>query len=439
MTSANSIFALSSGRLPSGVAIVRLSGPHVRHVLTTVFGSVPAARMASFGPLKDVNGNVLDRALAMFFPAPNSFTGEDVAEFHLHGGRAVVASVLNTLSGIDGLTHAEAGEFTKRAFLNGKLDLLEAEALADLIASETEAQRRFAITNSSGAQSELYQGWRTRLIHARAMIEAEMDFADEGDIPGSISAIIWKDMELLSQEIRAHISGFSKAEIIRDGFEVVILGAPNAGKSSLLNALAKRDAAIVSEEAGTTRDFVEVALDVGGVKIRLVDTAGIRENPGKVEQIGIERALAKAKSANLALFLHDLSQPIFEIAEGAISDIPTIRVGTKTDLSSGKPDGHFDFMISAQTGEGLTALLSRVGEIAADAVGLKGDILPSRIRHVSFLSEAVDWIESASGDKDLELRAEDLRIASDRIGKISGAVDVEDLLDVIFSQFCVGK
>ncbi|MEO9336162.1 tRNA uridine-5-carboxymethylaminomethyl(34) synthesis GTPase MnmE [Mesorhizobium sp. SB112] len=439
MAFANSIFALSSGRLPSGVAIVRVSGPHSRQVLETVFGSVPASRLASFGPLKDIQGNVLDRALAMFFPGPNSFTGEDVAEFHLHGGRAVVASVLNALSGFEGLTHAEAGEFTKRAFLNGKLDLLEAEALADLIASETEAQRRFAVTNSFGAQSELYQSWRKRLIHARAMIEAEMDFADEGDIPGSVSATIWKDMELLPQEISAHISGFSKAEIIRDGFEVVILGAPNAGKSSLLNALAKRDAAIVSEEAGTTRDFVEVALDVGGVKIRLVDTAGIRDNAGKVEQIGIERALAKAKSANLALFLHDLSQPLLEIAEGAISDIPSIRVGTKVDLSSGKPEGCFDFTISAQTGEGLTGLLSQIGEIAAGAVGLSGDILPSRLRHVSLLTEAVDWIESAGADKDLELRAEDLRIASDRIGKVSGAVDVEDLLDVVFSQFCVGK
>jgi tRNA modification GTPase len=439
MMSTNSIFALSSGRLPSGVAIVRVSGPHVRQVLEIVSGSVPAARMASFGQLRDIQGNVLDRALAMFFPGPNSFTGEDVAEFHLHGGRAVVASVLNALSDIEGLAHAEAGEFTKRAFLNGKLDLLEAEALADLIASETEAQRRFAISNSFGAQSDLYQSWRTRLIHARAMIEAEMDFADEGDIPGSVSATVWKDMELLSKEIRAHISGFSKAEIIRDGFEVVILGAPNAGKSSLLNALAKRDAAIVSEEAGTTRDFVEVALDVGGVKIRLVDTAGIRENAGKVEQIGIERALAKAKSASLALFLHDLSQPFLEIADGAVSNIPSISVGTKMDLSLGKPEGDFDFMISAQTGAGITALLLKIGEIAAGAIGSEGDVLPSRMRHVSLLTETVDWIDAASADKDLELRAEDLRIASERIGKISGAVDVEDLLDVVFSQFCVGK
>ena len=222
----------------------------------------------------------------LFFAGPASFTGEDCAEFHLHGGRAVVSAMAEALAEFDGVRPAEAGEFTRRAFLNGKMDLVEAEALADLIAAETEAQRRFALSGAGGIQSALYAGWRKRIVHARAMIEAELDFAEEGDVPGSVSAAVWDDVRRLIAEIEAHLAGFHRAEIIREGFSVVIAGPPNAGKSSLLNALARRDVAIVTEEPGTTRDLVHVALDLRGMKVVVTDTAGIREGAGRVEAIG---------------------------------------------------------------------------------------------------------------------------------------------------------
>ena len=297
----DTIVALSSGRLPSGIAIVRISGPQTRFAVETIAGALPEPRRATFSRLRTPLGETIDSGLLLFFPGPGSFTGEDLAEFQVHGGKAVVAALLQALTSLPGIRHAEAGEFTRRAFLNGKLDLIESEALADLISSETEAQRRLAVSNASGAQSGLYAGWRRRIIHAMAMIEAELDFSDEADIPGSVADQVWADVLALRQEIEDHVKGYHQAEIIRDGYDVVIVGAPNAGKSSLLNALAQRDAAIVSDEPGTTRDLVELSLDLNGVKVRLTDTAGIRDAAGKVEAIGIERALGRAKSADLVL------------------------------------------------------------------------------------------------------------------------------------------
>ena len=264
MIERDTIVALSSGRLPAGIAVVRISGPKTRFVLETIIGSVPEPRSARYGTFADGAGTHIDSGITLFFQAPASFTGEDSAELHAHGGKAVVAALLDALCAIEGVRLAEAGEFTRRAFLNGKVDLLKAEALADLVSAETEAQRRFAVLNSHGGHKELYAGWRQRLIHARAMIEAEMDFSDEADVPGSVADQIWADIDRMSGEIQRHIAGFRRAEIIRDGFDVVILGAPNAGKSSLLNALAKRDAAIVTDEPGTTRDLIEVVLDLDG-------------------------------------------------------------------------------------------------------------------------------------------------------------------------------
>ena len=249
--------------------------------LETIANKVPEPRLAAYAVFRDGSGQPLDRGLLLFFPGPASFTGEDCAEFHIHGSRAVAAALIGALVSIPGLRVAEPGEFTRRAFLNGKVDLLQAEALADLVSAETEAQRRLAVYNSEGAQSDLYQDWRRQIIHARAMIEAELDFAEEADIPGSISDIVWDDLARLSVAMRAHISGYRAAEIIRDGFDVVIIGAPNAGKSSLLNALARRDVALVSDEPGTTRDLVEVELDIGGMKIRITDTAGMAWRPAK--------------------------------------------------------------------------------------------------------------------------------------------------------------
>ncbi|TPN41957.1 MULTISPECIES: tRNA uridine-5-carboxymethylaminomethyl(34) synthesis GTPase MnmE [unclassified Mesorhizobium] len=443
MFSGDSIIALSSGRLPAGVAVLRISGPQTRFVVETIAGGMVKARAATLRAFKAPDGTVLDNGLVVFFPGPASFTGEDVAEFHVHGGRAVVAGMLQTIAGFDGVRYAEPGEFTRRAFLNGKVDLVETEALADLVNAETEAQRRFAIRNAEGAQSELYLGWRRRLIHARAMIEAEIDFADEDDVPGSVSDTVWSDVRVMIDEIDRHIAGFHAAEIIRDGFEVVILGAPNAGKSSLFNALARRDAAIVTDEPGTTRDLLEVALDLGGLRVRLTDTAGLREAPGKVEAIGIERARAKAGRADLLLVLEDVAD------SGDIgplsATIPALRVGTKLDLldaqASAEAARRYDFVISVMNGAGVDALLTEIGRRAADAAGNVGDILPSRLRHVELLDEAKRHLVRAidSGVAGQELRAEELRLAADRLGRIVGAIDVEDMLDVIFSQFCIGK
>ncbi|SDA51379.1 tRNA uridine-5-carboxymethylaminomethyl(34) synthesis GTPase MnmE [Mesorhizobium qingshengii] len=443
MISRDSIVALSSGRLPAGVAVIRISGPQTRFVVETICGGMVKDRAAVLRRLRAPDGTVLDSGLVVFFPGPASFTGEDVAEFHVHGGRAVVARMLETIAGFDGVRHAEPGEFTRRAFLNGKVDLVETEALADLVNAETEAQRRFAIQNAEGAQSELYLGWRRRLIHARAMIEAEIDFADEDDVPGSVSDTVWSDVRMMIAEIDRHIAGFRAAEIIRDGFEVVILGAPNAGKSSLFNTLARRDAAIVTDEPGTTRDLLEVTLDLQGLRVRLTDTAGLRDAPGRIEAIGIEKARAKADRADLLLLLQDLADP--RDVGPMPAAIPALRVGTKLDLLEGQAAadaaGNYDLVISVLGGIGVEALLAEIGQRAAGAAGSAGDILPSRLRHIELLGETNRHLLRATSDQAVgqELRAEELRLAADRLGRIVGAVDVEDLLDVIFSQFCIGK
>ncbi|WP_027145741.1 tRNA uridine-5-carboxymethylaminomethyl(34) synthesis GTPase MnmE [Mesorhizobium sp. WSM3626] len=440
MISGDSIVALSSGRLPAGVAVLRISGLRTRFVVETIAGGVVKERTAVLRKFKATDGAVLDTGLVVFFPGPASFTGEDVAEFHVHGGRAVVARMLETIGGFDGVRHAEPGEFTRRAFLNGKVDLVETEALADIVNAETEAQRRFAVQNAEGAQSELYIGWRRRLIHARAMIEAEIDFADEDDVPGSVSDAVWSDVRSMISEIDRHIAGFHAAEIIRDGFEVVILGAPNAGKSSLFNALARRDAAIVTDEPGTTRDLLEVVLDLQGLRVRLTDTAGLREAPGKIEAIGIEKAKAKADRADLLLLLEDAADP--KDAGTMPMSTPALRVGTKLDLLNGAYDAarRYEFGISVVEGTGVDELLAEIGRRATQAAGDAGDVLPSRLRHVELLGAANRHLHRAADEgTPQELRAEELRLAADRLGRIVGAVDVEDLLDVIFSQFCIGK
>ncbi|RWO39018.1 MAG: tRNA uridine-5-carboxymethylaminomethyl(34) synthesis GTPase MnmE [Mesorhizobium sp.] len=443
MISGDSIVALSSGRLPAGVAVIRISGPQTRFVVETIAGAKVKDRAAVLRKFRGPDGTVLDNGLVVLFPGPASFTGEDVAEFHVHGGRAVVARMLETITGFDGVRHAEPGEFTRRAFLNGKVDLIETEALADLVNAETEAQRRFAVQNAEGVQSELYLGWRRRLIHARAMIEAEIDFADEDDVPGSVSDTVWSDARTMIDEIDRHVAGFRAAEIIRDGFEVVILGAPNAGKSSLFNALARRDAAIVTDEPGTTRDLLEVTLELQGLRVRLIDTAGLRDAPGKVEAIGIEKAKAKAHGADLLLLLQDIANPrdVSELPTVA----PTVRVGTKLDLledrAASDATEDYDLVISVKNGTGVEELLGEIGRRAADAAGSVGDVLPSRLRHVELLGAANSHLRRATNGRTVgqELRAEELRLAADRLGRIVGAIDVEDMLDVIFSQFCIGK
>lgn len=440
MAFTDSIVALSSGRLPAGVAVIRISGPQTRFAIEAVLGHLPVARGMKLVTIRRMDGSILDHGFVVFFEAPESFTGEDVAEFHVHGGRAVVAAVLEELCSINGVRHAEAGEFTRRAFLNGKMDLMQSEALSDLIQAETEAQRRFAMQNAANAQGRLYESWRKRLIRARALLEAELDFADEADVPGAVSEQVWLDVEAMAIEVARQVDGYHRAEIIRDGFAVAIVGAPNAGKSSLLNALVQRDAAIVSDEPGTTRDLVDVAMDIGGIQLVLTDTAGLREGAGKVEEIGIQRALARARAASLVLLVEDITQPLG--AEPGELGGKVLRVGSKADLAAGADyGGRYDMVVSAKTGAGVAELLEELGNSAAGAIGDLGDVLPSRARHRQLLLHAHRHMTAAVNMKgrDLELRAEELRLASDQLGRITGAVDVDDLLDVVFSEFCIGK
>ena len=439
MIFSDSIVALSSGRLPAGVAVIRISGPRARFVAETISGPVSACRVAEYRKFLDRDGAVLDRGLVIFFAAPNSFTGEDVAEFHVHGGRAVVAAMLRTLTSFDAVRNAEPGEFTRRAFLNGKIDLVETEALADLLTAETEAQRCFAVQNAGGAQSNLYLDWRKRLIHARAMVEAGIDFSDEEDVTDSIAQIASADIRKLVDAIDGHLSGYHAAEIIRDGFDVVILGAPNAGKSSLFNALARRDAAIVTDEPGTTRDLLEVALDIDGLKVRITDTAGLRREAGTVETIGIERALARARQADLVLLLEDMLHPM--PLEADLTGLPMLRIGTKCDLVERATSAaeHHDLEISVRTDADLRPLLARIRVRAAAQIDAAGEILPSRMRHVELLKAAREHLMQALTADSEELQAEELRLAADQLGRIVGAVDTEELLDVIFGQFCIGK
>jgi tRNA modification GTPase len=438
-----SIYALSSGHGKAGVAVIRISGPQtgiVLHAMTGGTGEPRVARLRAI--LNPETGDVLDRGLVLWFPGPRSFTGEDMAELHIHGGRAVLGGVLGALGRLPDLRMAEPGEFTRRAFENGKLDLTAAEGLADIIDAETEAQRRQALRQADGALRALYEGWRERLIAASAALEAELDFADEADVPESVAEAARPAVQALATAIAAHLRDARSGEILRDGFHVVIAGPPNAGKSSLLNALARRDAAIVSAEAGTTRDVIEVRLDLGGYPVVLMDTAGIREAGGEIEREGIRRTLDRMRKADLVLWVEDASAP----SGGPSSDVagleerPAIRLLNKIDLAGQSPAGDA-IPISAKTGMGLDRLLAELlGQVSSRIGTLEGATI-TRARHREGLEHARAALDDfLLGDPAaLELRAEDLRSAATALGRLTGRVDVEDILDKIFADFCIGK
>ncbi len=441
------IFALSSAPGKAGVALIRVSGPASKLVLDVMTKPKPRPRVAAGRTIRHPRtGEPLDRGIAIWFPAPASFTGEDVAELQVHGGRAVVRAVLDALGRVPGCRMAEAGEFARRAFHNGKVDLAEAEGLADLIDAETEAQRRQALAQARGGLSQLYEGWRAGIIEAQALVEAAIDFADEPDVESDTIARAAGAVRSLAVAVGKHLADGHRGEILRDGFRVVLAGAPNAGKSSLLNALAKRDAAIVSEEAGTTRDVIEVRLDLEGFPVVLTDTAGIREAAGKVEQEGIRRTIARAEEADLVIWLVDAHDPQRDLPDElrAVAD-RTLPVLNKVDLLPGGLPGQLpdDLVgISARTGAGVDDLTRRLAGIARERVGSSGtDPVITQARHRALVEEAAEHLAAfeAGEPMALELRAEDLRKAAHAIGRITGRIDVEDVLDAVFGRFCIGK
>jgi tRNA modification GTPase len=435
----DTIFALSSAPGRAGVAVVRVSGPLAGAALRTLSGREDfTPRQATRAQLRDSAVGPIDDALILWFPAPASFTGEDVAEFHIHGGKAILDAVFASLSALPGLRPAEAGEFTRRAVENGKLDLTRAEALADLIDAETESQRRQALRQYEGALATLYDGWCKRLLASAAWIEAGIDFADE-EVPEDASRSARDAFAAILEEIQTHLADSRRGEIIRNGVHLTLFGTVNAGKSSLLNALAQRDVAIVSPTPGTTRDVIEVHLDLGGYSVIVSDTAGLRDTTEAVEAEGVRRALARADSADIALLVLDGSaaDPFAGLPADAASKA-RLTVWNKADLSWPTPrDG---LSVSAKTGQGVGDLLDSLTKIIAQDIDSKGDyIVLTRARHRHALEQATVALERALAASDSELVAEDLRLALRWLGRITGRVDIEELLDVVFRDFCIGK
>jgi len=434
MRRGDSIAALSSGSLPSGVAIVRISGPACREVLTRLCGGVPAPRQMALRTVWSLGGAALDQGLVVFFPGHHSFTGEDCAELHLHGSRAVVQAVLRELSHL-GVRLAEPGEFTRQAFENGRLDLTEVEGISDLLAAETEGQRALALARMAGGLSRLVGEWRLSLTALRAEIEALLDFSDEDDVANDLAPDWFAQVDRLLSDLHKALSGFSSGRMIRDGFRVALAGPPNAGKSSLLNRLTQSEVAIVSPEAGTTRDVREVHLDLAGRLVILVDMAGLRAASSLAEQEGVRRAQLEIASADLVLWLvaPDAAAPVPLLAEGK----PAWVVGSKSDLGGGVKEARFH--VSCVSGDGVEALLSALCAQVTHQVP-SGEILISRERDRAALAEAAEVLELArDASLPLEVLAEHLRRASQSLARLTGAIGSEDVLDALFARFCIGK
>jgi len=442
------IFALSSGHGRAGVAVIRISGTAAGSVLDKMAAPRARPRFAAFRRIKHPEtGEVIDHGLTLWFAAPKSETGEDMAELQIHGGRAVVQATLEAIGKIEGCRLAEPGEFARRAFEHGKLDLTGIEGLADLIDAETSAQRHQALRQTEGVLHQLYAGWRQRLIAATALMEAAIDFSDEADVASDAVAKARAQAEALLAEIVRHLDDRNRGEVIRDGFRVVLTGAPNVGKSSLLNALARRDVAIVSEEAGTTRDIIEVRLDLAGIAIVVSDTAGIRDAEGKVEQEGIRRTLGRARNADLVLWMVDATN--LDAPVPAALDVRAEKmlvVVNKFDLLDSKilrPLPEDAIAVSALTGFGLDRLTGRLADLARARIGPEGEEAPvlTQARHRQQLDRCRAALTSFLGGplQEFELRAEDLRRAAQALGRLTGAIGVEEVLGEIFSRFCVGK
>ena len=420
---ADTIYALSSGAPPAGIGVIRISGPRAGEALSLMAGGLPPPRSPRLRILRNGEGDALDQALVMWFAGPNTATGEDLAEIHCHGGRAVVAALLAALSSIDGLREAEPGEFTRRAFSNGRIDLAEAEGLADLLSAETELQRRGALLAAGGNLSRQIEGWRDRVLGLAASIEAVIDFADEDDV--SLPASFSRELDELIGEIRA-TSQRPATERLRDGIRVVLAGPPNAGKSSLFNALLSDDAAIVTSEAGTTRDVLERPVSIGGVPLVLVDTAGMRDSgAGAIEEMGIERARKEVANGHIVLWL------------GAPDDLPAgaIQISAKSDLRAGQSEG---LEVSAVTGFGLSELTDMLVEKAREVLPPVDQIAFNR-RQREWAQTAAQSLEVVDTHSDLLIAAENLRAARRALDRLVGRDSTEEMLDALFGRFCIGK
>lgn len=436
----DTIFALASGPGRVGVAVWRISGPQTSSIIDSLAGAKPSPRSAVYRSFKTAGGEIIDRGLLLWFPGPKSFTGEDMAEVQIHGGRAVGQALTLALIGL-GARPAQAGEFTRRAVLNGKMDLTGAEAIVDLVAADTHHQRLNALAQGAGALQQRVDDWRTRLIAAAGYLEAEIDFAEE-DLPESLRIKVTQDVALLKSEITQALAQAPKGERLRDGLSVTILGAPNAGKSSLLNRIAGRDAAIVSEVAGTTRDIIDIHLDLGGWPVELSDTAGLRESNDAIESEGIRRALDRASQADARIVVFDGSLwPDLEAISVAQLEGPALAVINKADLGGSFPQsisGYPVVTVSAVTGQGVDEVLSWI-EARAEENLSGASTLFNRARHRAALAEAVEGLARFDPTGGVEFAAEDLRAAARGLGRITGKIMPDDLLDVIFRDFCIGK
>jgi tRNA modification GTPase len=459
MADRSTIFALSSGRPPAAIAVVRISGARARDALERLTGRVPGPRKAALVSVRDpASGEAIDEGFALWFPAPRSETGEDVAELQLHGGQAVIAGVLKALAAIEGCRLAEPGEFTRRAFENGKLDLTAVEGLGDLIFAETPAQRRQAFRQLKGLIGDRAEAWRRRLIEALALVEARIDFSDEADVPEDLIAPAAAIARDLRDEIVAVLADAHRGERLREGLVVAVAGPPNAGKSTLFNRLARREAAIVSPYAGTTRDVIEVHLDIDGYPVTLLDTAGIRDSAEPVEQEGIRRARARAAGADLVLWVTDVSAGGRgrETPPPLDSDAAHWLIKNKIDLvkqsaqardagsSAKKDECDFIFSISATEGQGVVALSAALAQFAKDYFAGGELVVVTRARHRQTLEQAAAALDRALTETAIaspreELIAEELRQATSALGRLTGRVDIEDVLDKIFRDFCIGK
>lgn len=447
MSEPKTIFALSTGAGRAGVAVIRMSGPHSRAVLERLAAPLPAPRRAALRSIRDRDGSLIDHGLVLWFPGPDSFTGEDCAELQVHGSAAVVADLLKALAGCPGCSPAGAGAFARRAFENGKLDLTAVEGLADLIEAETTAQRRAALRQADGALQRLFDDWRSRLLQAMALVEAAIDFTDEGDVAAGVMVEAWPLIGTIRSEVAQHLKDTDRARGLREGLTLCLAGPPNVGKSSLMNWLAQRDVAIVDPSAGTTRDRLETRVEIVGVPVTVIDTAGLRATPSSsIEASGIERAEAARDAADIVLWLEspDTRFDQDEREVGFDSQAQWIRIRNKIDLDSDERTESLDsttLSISVTEGIGLDSLMDRIEETVSQRAGLTENAVASRLRHSGILADVLSSLDATAGipDGETELVAEHLRRAADGLGQLTGRVDVEEILGSIFSEFCIGK